>query len=183
MRTGKLASKHAFKAGKKAFEDIVTKKATLKEAIKGRVQGAALTTGFKAINKSERSQRINTLYIRQRIRNLKDEKRFLPTVILVDFDMQECTLSNVDDMMRGIMMQRQIEGSSYTTVLPRLVNDSVIEFEINYAASYLELNKTVVEAKFRIKKENGTNLTVEDHLGTINYHITSNSPSTLVRIF
>ena len=46
---------------------------------------------------------------------------------MVDVDMQECTLSNVNDMMRGKMVQHQIEGASYTTVLPRLINDSVID--------------------------------------------------------
>ena len=101
---------------------------------------------------------------------------------MVDVDMQECTLSNVDDMMRGTMVQRQIEGASYTTVLPRLINDSVIEFEINNADGYLELNKTEVEVKFRIKKEDGTNLTAEDHVGTINYPIATLFSSVEVKL-
>ena len=45
------------------------------------------------------------------------------TVIMVDVDMQE---GNVDDMMGGTMVQCQLERSSYTTVLPKLINESVI---------------------------------------------------------
>ena len=47
----------------------------------------------------------------------------------------------------------------------------MIEFEINNVDSYLELSKTEVEVKFRIKKEDGVNLTAKDHVGTINYPI------------
>ena len=50
---------------------------------------------------------------------------------MADVDMQECTLSNVDDMMQSTMVQRQIEGASYMMVLPKVVNSSVMEFEIN----------------------------------------------------
>ena len=88
---------------------------------------------------------------------------------MADVDMQECTLSNVDDMMQSAMVQRQIEGASYMTVLPKVVNNSVIEFEINNPDCFLELNKTEVEVKYRIKKADGTNLTAENHVGTINY--------------
>ena len=92
---------------------------------------------------------------------------------MADVDMQECTLSNVDDMMQSTMVQRQIEGASYMTVLPKVVNSSVIEFDINSSECFLELNKTEVEVKYRIKKADGTNLTAEDHVGTINYPVAS----------
>ena len=83
---------------------------------------------------------------------------------MADVDMQECTLSNVDDMMQSTMVQRQIEGASYMTVLPKVVNSSVIEFDINSSECFLELNKTEVEVKYRIKKADGTNLTAENHV-------------------
>ena len=67
---------------------------------------------------------------------------------MTDVDMQECTLSNVDDMMQSAMVQRQIEGASYMTVLPKIMNNSVIEFEINNPECFLELSKTEVEEKY-----------------------------------
>ena len=101
---------------------------------------------------------------------------------MVDVDMQECTLSNVDDMMQSAMVQRQIEGASYMTVLPKVVNSSVIEFEINNPECFLELNKTEVEVKYRIKKADGTNLTAEDRVGTINYTAASLFSSVEVKL-
>ena len=92
---------------------------------------------------------------------------------MVDVNMQECTLSNVGDMLRGAMVQRQIEDSTYTTILPKVINESAIEFEISNPDCFLELNKTEVEVKFRIKKADGTNLTADDHVGIINYPIAS----------
>ena len=68
------------------------------------------------------------------------------------------------------------------TVLPRLINDSVIEFDINNADSYLELNKTEIEIKFRIKKEGETNLTAEEHVGTIDYTIATLISSVEVKL-
>ena len=58
-------------------------------------------------------------------------------------------------------------------VLPKIMNNSVIEFEINNPECFLELNKTEVEVKYRIKKADGGNLTAEDHVGTVNYPIAS----------
>ena len=101
---------------------------------------------------------------------------------MADVDMQECTLSNVDDMMQSTMVQRQIEGASYMMVLPKDVNISVIEFEINSPECFLELNKTEVEVKYRIKKADGTNLTAEDHVGTINYPVASLFSSVEVKL-
>ena len=101
---------------------------------------------------------------------------------MADVDMQECTLSNVDDMMQSTMVQRQIEGASYMTVLPKVVNSSVIEFDINSSECFLELNKTEVEVKYRIKKADGTNLTAEDHVGTINYPVASLFSSVEVKL-
>ena len=101
---------------------------------------------------------------------------------MADVDMQECTLSNVDDMMQSAMVQRQIEGASYMTVLPKVVNSSVIEFEISNPECFLELNKTEVEIKFRIKKADGANLTAEDHVGTINYPVASLFSSVEVKL-
>ena len=101
---------------------------------------------------------------------------------MADVDMQECTLSNVDDMMQSAMVQRQIEGASYMTVLPKVVNSSVIEFEINNPDCFLELNKTEVEVKYRIKKADGTNLTAEDRVGTINYTAASLFKSVEVKL-
>ena len=57
----------------------------------------------------------------------------------------------------------------------------MIEFEINNVDSYLELTKTEVGVKFRIKKD-GTNLTAEDHLGTIDYPITTLFSSAEVKL-
>ena len=101
---------------------------------------------------------------------------------MTDIDMQECTLSNVDEMMQSAMVQRQIEGESYMTVLPKVMNNSVIEFEINNQECFLELNKTEVEVKYRIKKSDGTNLAAEDHVGTINYPIASLFSSVEVKL-
>ena len=101
---------------------------------------------------------------------------------MADVDMQECTLSNVDEMMQSAMVQRQIERASYMTVLPKVVNNSVIEFEINNPDCFLELNKTEVEVKYRIKKADGTNLTAEDRVGTINYTAASLFSSVEVKL-
>ena len=67
------------------------------------------------------------------------------------------------------------------TVLPKVMNNSVIEFEINNQECFLELNKTEVEVKYRIKKSDGTNLTA-DHVGTINYPIASLFSSVEVKL-
>ena len=58
--------------------------------------------------------------------------------------MQKCTLSNVYEMMQRAMVQRQIEGASYMTVLPKVMNNSVIEFEIKNQECFLELNETEI---------------------------------------
>ena len=71
---------------------------------------------------------------------------------MADVEMTECALSNVDLMSQGTMVQRQIEEATYEKILPKLHNDSVYEFEIKNAEHYIELNKTEVEVKLRIKK-------------------------------
>ena len=92
-------------------------------------------------------------------------------MIMADVEMTECALSNVDLMSQGTMVQRQIEEATYEKILPKLHNNSVYEFEIKNAEHYIELNKTEVELKLRIKKGNGNDLVAEDKVGFINYPI------------
>lgn len=92
---------------------------------------------------------------------------------MADIDMNECALSNVNEMTQGAMVQRQIEKSMYTAIRPTVKNDSGIEFEIDNPDCFLELNKTEVEFKYRIKKADDTNLEVTDHVGPVNYPIAS----------
>ena len=92
---------------------------------------------------------------------------------MADVEMTECALSNVEQMSQGTMVQRQIEEAIYEKVLPKVLNDSVHEFEIERPGNYIELNKTEVEVQLRIKKADGTNLTATDNVGLINYPIAS----------
>ena len=92
---------------------------------------------------------------------------------MADVEMVECALSNVEEMTQGAMVQRQIEEANYETVLPHVQNDSVIEFNIESSDSFIELNKTEVEVKFRIKKADGTNLGADDKVGLVNYAVAS----------
>ena len=92
---------------------------------------------------------------------------------MADVEMTECALSNVEHMSQGTMVQRQIEEATYEKILPKVHNDSVHEFEIENAEHYIELNKTEVEVKLRIKKADGTNLAAADNVGLINYPIAS----------
>ena len=61
--------------------------------------------------------------------------------------MNECALSNVEEMNQGAMVQRQIEKAEYETVSPHLQNDSVIEFKYVNENCFIELNKTEIEVK------------------------------------
>ena len=92
---------------------------------------------------------------------------------MADVEMVECALSNVEEMTQGAMVQRQIEEANYETVLPHVQNDSVIEFNIESSDSFIELNKTEVEVKLRIKKADGTNLGADDKVGLVNYAVAS----------
>ena len=92
---------------------------------------------------------------------------------MADVEMTECALSNVDLMSQGTMVQRQIEEATYEKILPKLHNNSVYEFEIKNAEHYIELNKTEVEVKLRIKKGDGNDLVAADKVGLINYPITT----------
>ena len=90
-----------------------------------------------------------------------------------DVEMTECALSNVENMSQGPMVQRQIEDGTYEKIIPKVYNDSVQEFEIESADHYIELNKTEVEVKLRIKKADKTNLVAADNVGLINYPFAS----------
>ena len=90
-----------------------------------------------------------------------------------DVEMTECALSNVENMSQGPMVQRQIEDGTYEKIIPKVYNDSVQEFEIESADHYIELNKTEVEVKMRIKKADKTNLVAADNVGLINYPVAS----------
>ena len=68
------------------------------------------------------------------------------------------------------------------TILPKVVNSSVIEFKINSPECFLKINKTEVEVKYCIKKAYGTNLTAEGHFGTINYPVASLFSSVEVKL-
>ena len=80
----------------------------------------------------------------------------------------ECTLSTVDEINSGAMVQQQIEDAHWEVVLPTVKNSNMIEFEIQSHNEYVELNRTNVEIKFRVKKGNGDNLAVGDKVSIIN---------------
>lgn len=86
-----------------------------------------------------------------------------------DIDMEECALSNMETMTQSVPVQRQIEESIFTILRPTIQTDSTIEFNVREDEYYIELNKTEVDVKFRITKDDGSNLAAGDHVGTINY--------------
>ena len=90
-----------------------------------------------------------------------------------DVEMTECALSNVEEMNQGAMVQRQIEKAEYETLSPHLQNDSVIEFKYVNENCFIELNKTEIEVKLKIKKADGSALAATDKVGLINYPIAS----------
>ena len=63
-------------------------------------------------------------------------------------DEMECTLSTVDEINSGAMVQQQIEDAHWEVVLPTVKNSNMIEFEIQSHNEYVELNRTNVEIKF-----------------------------------
>ena len=83
-------------------------------------------------------------------------------------DEMECTLSTVDEVNSGAMVQQQIEDAHWEVVLPTVKNSNMIEFEIQSHNEYVELNRTNVEIKFRVKKGDGANLGVGDKVSIIN---------------
>ena len=99
-----------------------------------------------------------------------------------DIDMGECTFSNVDDMKQGALVQRQIEESKYASIRPRIMNDSVIEFEIKNPDCFLELNKTEIAIKYHITKADGSDLGADDHVGMVNYSIAALIKSVTVKV-
>ena len=88
-----------------------------------------------------------------------------------DVEMNECALSNVEEMNQGAMVQRQIEKAEYETVSPHNKNDSVIEFKYVSEDCFIELNKTEIEVKLKIKKADGKDLEGTDNVGLINYAV------------
>ena len=88
-----------------------------------------------------------------------------------DITMGECALDTLSEMTHGPMVQRQIEDAQFMAVRPIIKSDSGVEFEIKNPEAFLELNKTEVEVKLRIKKADGTNLVAGDNVGLINYPV------------
>ena len=83
-------------------------------------------------------------------------------------DEMECTLSTVDEINSGAMVQQQIEDAHWEVVLPTVKNSNMIEFEIQSHNEYVELNRTNVEIKFRVKKGDEANLGAGDKVSIIN---------------
>ena len=83
----------------------------------------------------------------------------------------DCALSSLSDMSNGAMVQRQIVDGAYAAVKPiqHPKDSSVIEFKIYCDSDWIELNKSELEVKFRIVKEDGTNLAAGDKVALINY--------------
>ena len=70
----------------------------------------------------------------------------------------ECTLSNIGQMSQGSLIQRDIVDAGYVAVQPTIKNSSIVEFHIDSGDNFIDLNKSELEVKFRIKKADGTNL-------------------------
>ena len=75
----------------------------------------------------------------------------------MDVDM-DCHLDTLDNMSSGAMIQRQIIDGACETIIPTTLNPSVIEFRVHSHDKYIELDRTELEVKFRIKKADGRNL-------------------------
>ena len=90
-----------------------------------------------------------------------------------DVEMNDCDLSNIQEMNKGPLEQRQIDEGEYEMLSPEVKNDSVIEFKYESENYYVELNKTELEVNLRIKKADGTNLTDADKVALINYPVAS----------
>lgn len=83
----------------------------------------------------------------------------------------ECTVSTVQNMTGGAMVQRQILDATYMAVQPTVKNASIIEFNVYSVDTFIELNKTEVEVKFRIKKSDGTHMGAGDKVAVVNYPV------------
>ena len=90
-----------------------------------------------------------------------------------EVDTNECSLGNINDMSQGMPVQRQIISSTMMTVKPKIMDESVIEFDIKNESSYIDLSKTELECKYRIVKGDNSNLTAADKTGPVNYMIAS----------
>ena len=83
----------------------------------------------------------------------------------------ECTLSNIGQMSQGSLIQRDIVDAGYVAVQPTIKNSSIVEFHIDSGDNFIDLNKSELEVKFRIKKADGTNLAEGEKVAMINYPI------------
>jgi len=81
----------------------------------------------------------------------------------------DCHLDTLDSMSSGAMIQRHIIDGTYETIIPTTLNPSIIEFRVHSHDKYIELDRTELEVKFRIKKADGTNLGAGEKVGIINY--------------
>ena len=75
----------------------------------------------------------------------RDQKRTKIILGVDDGDDIECTLSTVDEINSGTMVQQQISEAHWEKILPTVKNGNVIEFEIETHNEYVELNRTNVE--------------------------------------
>ena len=85
-----------------------------------------------------------------------------------DDDAMECTLSTIDEINSGAMIQQQISSAHWEKILPTVKNGNMMEFEIETHDEYVELSRTNVEIKFRVKKGDGTNLAAGEKVSIIN---------------
>ena len=58
-----------------------------------------------------------------------------------DGDDMECTVSTIDEINSGAMVQQQISEAHWEKILPTVKNVNVIEFEIETQNEYVELNR------------------------------------------
>ena len=69
-------------------------------------------------------------------------------------------IGNINDMSQGMPVQRQIISSTMMTVKPKIMDESVIEFDIKNESSYIDLSKTELACKYRILKGDNSNLVI-----------------------
>ena len=81
----------------------------------------------------------------------------------------ECNISTIESMSAGALVQRQILDGTYESISPTTHNSSIIEFRVHSHDKFIELDRTELDIKFRIKKADGGVLTADDLVSVINY--------------
>ena len=86
--------------------------------------------------------------------------------------MSDCTLSTVDTLNEGSMVQRQIERGYFKELkaINTVKDSSTIEFAVTGdGEEFTDLRNTFLKVSLCIRKSNGSALAADDNISVINY--------------